>query len=251
MWLSDILTKNPIKYLDISRGELDEVNGTIDHDVWVHESELEGTCLSGFYGPYIPIVALVSTLIHLTTLDMSFSNWELVSEISRALEPRNAIQNINVGTSLYMRKYHHVNREPLRWTLARLIGKCPHLRNIIQHGLDIRYEDLHYILKHLPTTWEGIDLARNPVNDNNMRQLMTRCPNLKFLDASETMVTHFILTEMPATWGQSLVHLSLPNTVARKIKEWYRNDNCSTAKIVAQIKNMKALKYIKHPYLLF
>ena len=130
---------------------------------------------------------------------MSFSNWELVSEISRALEPRNAIRHINVGTSPHMRRYHNVNREPLRWTLSRLVGKCPHLQNIILHGLDIRYEDLEYILKHLPTTLKGIDLARNPVNDDNMRQLMTRCPNLIFLDVSETKVTHLILTEIPAT----------------------------------------------------
>ena len=215
-WLSDILIK---KYLDISRGELDEVNGTIDNDMWSNESSLSGICLSGFRKPYIPIAAMVSTLTQLTTLDMSYSCWELVGEVSRALEGRTEIQNVNVGTGPYMQVYHHENTEPVRWTLARIIKKCPNLQNIILHGLEINSEDLNHIQKHLPATVEGIDLARNPVRDADIKQLTTRCPNLTFLDVSETMVTYLILTDISTAWGHSLAHLSLPNTVARKTIE--------------------------------
>ena len=38
VWLSRLLTTKQVKHLDISRGQLDEVNGTIDQDVWAHGS---------------------------------------------------------------------------------------------------------------------------------------------------------------------------------------------------------------------
>ena len=52
--------------------------------------------------------------------------WKLVGEVSRELDEITEIWNINLGTSPYMQMWHQGNAEPLKWTLARLIRKCPH-----------------------------------------------------------------------------------------------------------------------------
>ena len=141
---------------------------------------------------------------------------------------------------------HPENAEPIKWTVARLVRKCPHLENIILHGLDMCYGALSYVCKHLPETMKGIDMARNPkVNDANVRELMTRCPNLRFLDLSETGVTVLILADLPAAWGHSMINLSLPNTVARRIKDYYNTNNNAIAQVVNHIRNMTALYYLR------
>jgi hypothetical protein len=247
IWLSKLLTTRQVKHLDISRGELDEVNGTIDQDVWAHGSKLEGICLSGFNEPYVPIAAVISALENLTTLDMSYSRWDMVDEISRALDDTTKLKNINVGTSPYMRMCHQEHTTDLtpKWTLTRLIRKCPRLENIIMHGLDITHGDFSYILKHLPPTLEGIDVARNQINDANLHQLMNRCPSLKFLDASETCVTYNILIDIAAKWGHSLRNLSLPDTVAKRVREDYQYDKTKVAIFQNIIQHMSALRFLR------
>ncbi len=51
----------------------------------------------------IPIAAMISTLKHLTVLDMSYSRLELVGEFSRAMEDITNIRAINIGTSPHMK----------------------------------------------------------------------------------------------------------------------------------------------------
>jgi hypothetical protein len=244
-WLSRLLTTRQIKHLDISRGKLDEINETIDQDVRAHGSKLEGICMSGFNAPYVPVAAMVSALENLTTLDMSYSQWEMVDEISRALEDATKLKHINVGTSPYMQMCHRDTDPTLKWTLTRLIRKCPRLENIIMHGLDITNGDFSCILKHLPPTLEGIDVARNQINDANLRQLMRTCPSLKFLDASETCVTYNILTDIADKWGHSLENLSLPDTIAKRVREDYRYDKTKAAIFQKTIQNMSALHSLR------
>ncbi len=66
---------------------------------------------------------------------------------------------------------------------------------------------------------KGIDVARNlRFGDDDVRQLMEKCPNLEFLDAPETGVTIEIIKELARKWGHYLHNLSLPNTVAIQLK---------------------------------
>ena len=50
---------------------------------------------------------------------------------------------------------------------------------------------------------------------------MTQCPDLAFLDASETSVTLQIVGGIARTWAHSLISLALPNAAARRIRELY------------------------------
>ena len=245
VWLSKLITTRQVKHFDVSRGELDEVNGTIDQDVWAYGSKMEGICLSGFNEPYVPIAAMVSTLDNLTTLDMSYSRWDMIDEISRALEDTTKLKNVNVGTSPYMRMHHQEHIITLKWTLTRLIRKCPRLENIILHGLDLTHDDFNYVQKQLPPTLEGIDVARNQINDINLLQLMSRCPSLKFLDSSETRVTHNILIDIAAKWGHSLINLALPDTVAKKLREDYKYDKTRVVIFQNIMQNMSALRFLR------
>ena len=88
-------------------------------------------------------------------------------------------------------------------------------------------------------------MARNQINDANLHQLMARCPNLKFLDPSETYVTHNILIDLAAKWGHSLVNLSLPETIARKVRNSYENDKCEVAMFQNIIQQMTALCFLR------
>ncbi len=135
--LHAILTNNDVKHLDISRGGMGEDNGTIEQDIWAYTSHLEGICLSGFRGPDVQIASIISALANLTTLDISYSRLQLVSEVSRALEDTTRIKAINIGTSPYMRLCYPENAEPLRYVMARLLRKCPQLTYIVLHGLDM------------------------------------------------------------------------------------------------------------------
>ena len=74
---------------------------------------------------------------------------------------------------------------------------------------------------------------------------MTRCPNLKFLDASETCVTHDILVDLAAKWGHSLENLSLPDTIAKRVRDGYKNDKCKIAIFQNIVKHMTALRYLR------
>ena len=114
-----------------------------------------------------------------------------------------------------MRKCYPENFEPLRYLVARLVRKCPHLTNIILHGLDMCTRAISHVCRSLPVTMKGVDMARNPkVTDDDVQQLMKQCPDLKFLDVSETGVTIQIITGLLEAWGHCLHSLSLPNTVA-------------------------------------
>ena len=74
---------------------------------------------------------------------------------------------------------------------------------------------------------------------------MTQCPNLTFLDMSETSVTLQIIGELARTWAHSLVSLALPNAAARSIKELNRAGEGALKFVVQCIRSMPALIYLR------
>ena len=83
-----------------------------------------------------------------------------------------------------------------------MITKFPKLQHFILHGLNLCFHTIYYLCRNLPATMKGIDMAPNyRFGDDDIRQLMERCPNLEFLDAWETGVTMEIILELARKWG--------------------------------------------------
>ena len=161
---------------------------------------MKGICISIFRGPPIRIAAIVSLLDNLTTLDISYSTWELVGEVSRAMGEDTKLQAINIGTTPFMKRCHPNNYEPARDVIERLIRKCPELKHFILHGLNLCKRAINHLNRHLPTNMKSIDIARNPkFTDEDALHLMTQCPHLTFLDMSETSVTLQIIGGLART----------------------------------------------------
>jgi len=174
--LRRILSRKLTKFLDLTRAEIIKGTGAIETDMQVEKSNLEGICISMFRGPYTRIAAIISLLDCLTTLDISYSTWELISEVSRAMGERTNIKAINIGSSPIMMHCHPNDYEPEKDVLARLVRKCPEMRHFILHGLNLCTHAINHLHQHLPTEMKGIDIARNPkFTDDDVRHLMTRC----------------------------------------------------------------------------
>ena len=203
--LSRALSRKLTKFLDLTRAEIIGGTGAIETYLQVERSNLEGICISMFRGPYTKIAAIISMLDCLTTLDISYSPWGLISEVSRAMGERTNIEAINIGSSKIMMHCHPNDYEPEKDAIARLVRKCPKMRHFILHGLNLCMHSINHLYHHLPKEMRSIDIARNrKFTDDDVRHLMTRCPDLTFLDASDTSVTLRVIEEIARTWSHSL-----------------------------------------------
>ena len=91
-----------------------------------------------------------------------------------------------------------------------------------------------------------LDIAQNyRFGDNDVCQLMVRCPNLQFLGALDTGVTMEIITELARKWGHCLHSLALPNVAACHLKRIYRDDGAALKHVVTCIRSMPALIYLR------
>lgn len=242
--LREILARKSTQYLDLSKVELINGSGAIEMDIQADRPSLKGICLSSFMGPIIRIASIVSMLNGLTTLDISYSRLQLISKVSRAMGNNTNIEAINIGTSPFMRLSCPDNSEPVEKTMARLIHKCPQLQHFVLHGLNLC--SFHYLHRHLPPKMKSIDIARNPkFTNDDIRHIMTQCPDLTFLDMSETSVTLQIIGELATAWAHSLISLALPNAAARHLKELYRAESGALKFVVLCIRSMSKLVYLQ------
>jgi hypothetical protein len=182
----------------------------------------------------------------LTTLDISYSPWGLISEVSRAMGERTYIKAINIGSSKIMMHCHPNDYEPEKDIIARLLRKCPRMRHFIVHGLNLCMHSITHLCLHLPTKMKSIDIARNrKFADDDIRYLMTRCPDLTFLDASDTGVTLRVIGEIARTWSHSLVSLALPKEAARSMRDIYHTGGEALDNVKRCIRSMHALIYLR------
>ena len=244
--LSRVLSRKLTKFLDLTRAEIIKGTGAIETYLQVERSNLEGICISMFRGPYSKIAAIISMLDCLTTLDISYSPWGLISEVSRAMGERTYIKAINIGSSKIMMHCHPNDYEPEKDIIARLLRKCPRMRHFIVHGLNLCMHSITHLCLHLPTKMKSIDIARNrKFADDDVRYLMTRCPDLTFLDASDTGVTLRVIGEIARTWSHSLVSLALPKEAARSMRDIYHTGGEALDNVKQCIRSMQALIYLR------
>ena len=63
----------------------------------------------------------------------------------------------------------------------------------------------------MTSTIEKINLATERVRDSDIRALTNNCPNITFLNITETLD---VFQELAATWSESMRYLSLPKRIA-------------------------------------
>ena len=70
---------------------------------------------------------------------------------------------------------------------------------------------------YLTSTVEKINLATERVRDSDVRALTNTCPNITFLNLTETLVTLDVFPELATTWSKSMRYLSLPKRIATEL----------------------------------
>ena len=75
------------------------------------------------------------------------------------------------------------------------------MAHYVLHGVDLCQGTVQYMCEDLPNTMVGLDLARNNIIDEDVKLLIECCPNLQFLDLSETAVFLEIVPHIINGWG--------------------------------------------------
>ena len=102
-------------------------------------------------------------------------------------------------------------------TMKKIIDKFRCLKNIILAGTNLCRKSITYICTYLATTIEKVNLATERVRDSDVRALTTQCPNITFLNLTETLVTFEVFYKMAITWSDTMRYLSLSKRVATEL----------------------------------
>ena len=102
-------------------------------------------------------------------------------------------------------------------TIEKIVDKLRFLKNIILAGTNLCRKSIAYICTYLTSTIEKINLGTERVRDSDIRALINHCPNITFLNLTETLVTREVFHELATAWGESMRYLSLPKRIATEL----------------------------------
>ena len=102
-------------------------------------------------------------------------------------------------------------------TIEKIVDKLRFLKNIILAGTNLCRKSIAYICTYLTSTIEKINLGTERVRDSDVRALINHCPNITFLNLTETLVTLEVFHELATAWGESMRYLSLPKRIATEL----------------------------------
>jgi hypothetical protein len=157
---------------------------------------------------------LIAKSTSLKTLDVTESKLALMSEISIVIPYGHRLTSLNL--SMVGCNNHH--NFLLRYsTIERIVDKLKSLKNIILAGTNLCRKSITYLCTYLSSTVEKINLATERVRDSDIRALTNTCPNISFLNISETLVTIDVFPELATTWNESMRYLSLPKRIATEL----------------------------------
>ena len=160
------------------------------------------------------IAMLIAKSTSLKTLDVTESKLALMSEISIVIPYGHRLTSLNL--SMVGCNNHH--NFLLRYsTIERIVDKLKSLKNIILAGTSLCRKSITYLCTYLSSTVEKINLATERVRDSDIRALTNTCPNISFLNISETLVTIDVFPELATTWSESMRYLSLPKRIATEL----------------------------------
>ena len=121
-------------------------------------------------------------------------------------------------------------------TLKKIIDKFKCLKNINLAGTNLCRKSITYICTYLATTIEKINLATERVRDSDVRALTSQCPNITFLNLTETLVSFDVFYELATTLNESMRYLSLPKRVATEL-----NLSCKRVRNYEYLKDLTLL----------
>ena len=160
------------------------------------------------------IAMLVAKSTSLKTLDVTESKLALMSTISTVIPYGHRLTSLNL--SMVGCTNHH--NFLLRYsTIEKIVDKLRSLKNIILAGTNLCRKSITYLCTYLSNTVEKINLATERVRDSDIRALTNTCPNITFLNLTETLVTLDVFPELAATWNESMRYLSLPKRIATEL----------------------------------
>ena len=102
-------------------------------------------------------------------------------------------------------------------TIEKIIDKLKCLKNIILAGTNLCRKSITYVCTYLTSTIERINLTTERLRDSDIRALINQCPNITFLNVTETLVTLEDFHELAGTWSESMRYLSLPKRIATEL----------------------------------
>ena len=160
------------------------------------------------------IAILIAKSNNLRILDLTASKLTLLSAIATVIPYGHRLTSLNL--SLVGNNNHH--NFLLRYeTIKKIIDKLKNLRNIILAGTNQCRKSIAYVCTYLTSTIERVNLATERVRNSDIRALINQCPNVTFLNVTETLVTLEVFHELAATWSESMRYLSLPKRIATEL----------------------------------
>ena len=180
--------------------------------------------LQGFGGNNALVATLILLSTDLATLDLSEADFALLSHVLNKINRTNHITAINLSivkkspqnrqpTALYERY------SPVRANIiADLTTKCIQLTDLVLMGTDLSQDSIVQICHLVTPTLVAINLARECIKDEHVDALTKRCPNMKYINLSETKISCRIFPKIATRWKYSMRDLSLPESFARQLK---------------------------------
>ena len=98
-----------------------------------------------------------------------------------------------------------------------LIDKLRYLEDIILVGTDLCRKSVTHICTYLTETIKRVNFATERVRDSDINALANQCPNITYLNISETLVSYYVFFKMVTTWKPSMVYLCLPHGIANDL----------------------------------
>ena len=95
-------------------------------------------------------------------------------------------------------------------TVKLLVDKCRQLTDLIIFGTKLTYDSIEYICNHLTPTILRLNIARERVNNADVKALTKQCPRLQYLNISETLVDYQAINDIVQGWRYSMINMSLP-----------------------------------------
>ena len=157
---------------------------------------------------------LIAKSNHLRTLDLTASKLTLLSAIAKVIPYGHQLTSLNL--SVVGNNNHH--NFLLRYeTIKKIIDRLKNLKNIILTGTNLCRKSIAYVCTYLADTAEKVTLATERVRDSDIRALTNQCPNITFLNITETLVSLEVFHEIAATWRETMRYLSLPKRIATEL----------------------------------
>ena len=152
--------------------------------------------LQGFGGNNGLVATLILLSEDLATLDLSEADFTLLSHVLNKINRTNHITSINLSI---LKKSPH-NRQPSalyeRYSpvraniIADLTTKCIRLTDLVLMGTDLSQDSIIQICNLVTPTLVAINLARECIKDEHVDSLTRRCPNMRYINLSETRISY-------------------------------------------------------------